>query len=575
MSDKKKRIVGEGGAHVHTLLDPTRTGNDGMHKHLFFINDRILMTELDGDHSHIVNIEKDLISLEMDHNHKVIIPTEDEAMVFKTSATEPHTHELQVDSTTLSGTHIHVLELGDSFYVSMLPKDLIEEVEEASKSYPAFKSINLKRSADCLEMDFLLIKKLNKKEFSEVLKESITKVLLKSLGQLSNGMHIQSLVLSRERFLDIGSARRFVMDNNIRVRASEERPEVFTFLVASTDKFQEATLQRVRITEGVEAIVGFLSDDVASLEDPMRNEVIDGVEEDTFVENAPIVERHSERVESTLDSMKDPNQSGGRGMKLSEMDDLLSNLESTYVTKKLKTPEEVLNKVSTTLQTLIFSKSKFSKSEAISWAKSHDMRHDKVDETKNSFRLRQRDPGDFIKGSFRTITITAGIKGVIGKLKTKKSRHDKKLKKKKSKKTEIMKMQIFKIDEDRRIVAGPLLVPEQVDLQNDIVSADEIEKASHDYMIKLTFSDDPDFLLSVGLSTRADRGFMHKDFSKKIAVVESYLAPVDFEVGEGRVIKKGTWMVVVKIFDDEIWGLIKAGKITGFSIGGRSKVIHE
>jgi len=70
------------------------------------------------------------------------------------------------------------------------------------------------------------------------------------------------------------------------------------------------------------------------------------------------------------------------------------------------------------VQTLIFSKDKFPTAEsAKAWAKAHDFKSDKVDETEESWRLRQRDPGDFQEGSFRTITLTEGVKAVIGRLK--------------------------------------------------------------------------------------------------------------------------------------------------------------
>ena len=67
---------------------------------------------------------------------------------------------------------------------------------------------------------------------------------------------------------------------------------------------------------------------------------------------------------------------------------------------------------------------------------------------------------------------------------------------------------------------------------------------------------------------------MHVDFSKKIAVVESYIAPINFELNKRQIIE-GTWMVTVKVFDDEVWNLIKAGKIRGFSIGGEARLIDE
>ena len=69
----------------------------------------------------------------------------------------------------------------------------------------------------------------------------------------------------------------------------------------------------------------------------------------------------------------------------------------------------------TKIQTLIFAKSVFTEAEAKAWAKKHDFKSGDVDETEDSFRLRQRDPGEFQKGSFRTITLTDGVKAVIGR----------------------------------------------------------------------------------------------------------------------------------------------------------------
>jgi len=72
----------------------------------------------------------------------------------------------------------------------------------------------------------------------------------------------------------------------------------------------------------------------------------------------------------------------------------------------------------TVVQTLIFSKEVFKTAEsAQTWAKEHDFQHDKVDETDDSWRLRQRDPGDFDPESFRTITLTTGVQAVVGHLK--------------------------------------------------------------------------------------------------------------------------------------------------------------
>jgi len=74
----------------------------------------------------------------------------------------------------------------------------------------------------------------------------------------------------------------------------------------------------------------------------------------------------------------------------------------------------------TKIQTLILSKEKFkTKQAAIKWIEEHDFHSTKVDETNSSYRFRQKDPSDFIEGSFRTIELTEGVKAVIGRPKKK------------------------------------------------------------------------------------------------------------------------------------------------------------
>jgi len=70
----------------------------------------------------------------------------------------------------------------------------------------------------------------------------------------------------------------------------------------------------------------------------------------------------------------------------------------------------------TTIQTLIFDKAKYPEAKAMAWAKEHGFASPKgVDETWASLRVRQRDPGQFEDGSFRTIELAPGIKAVIGR----------------------------------------------------------------------------------------------------------------------------------------------------------------
>ena len=88
----------------------------------------------------------------------------------------------------------------------------------------------------------------------------------------------------------------------------------------------------------------------------------------------------------------------------------IENEEAENELKKMEQDQD-----SFVIQTLIFSKEKFTKKEAINWAKDNNFKHGSIDETEESFRLRQRNPDDFIR--MRTIEIKKGIKAVGGPLK--------------------------------------------------------------------------------------------------------------------------------------------------------------
>lgn len=68
----------------------------------------------------------------------------------------------------------------------------------------------------------------------------------------------------------------------------------------------------------------------------------------------------------------------------------------------------------TEVQTVILSKKKFKTlADAKKWVKEHDFHISKVDETNDSWRFRQFNPDRCKEGSFRTITLTSGVKAVV------------------------------------------------------------------------------------------------------------------------------------------------------------------
>lgn len=106
-------------------------------------------------------------------------------------------------------------------------------------------------------------------------------------------------------------------------------------------------------------------------------------------------------------------------------------------------------------------------------------------------------------------------------------------------------------DGEEHYVLGIVLEPDVVDAQQDTYNAEEIRTAQHRFM-----------------SDFRNLGLMHKsNVNDKVQILESYIAPVDFDLGETHV-KKGTWMMAVRVADDGLWQAVKSGELTGFSIGG-------
>lgn len=103
----------------------------------------------------------------------------------------------------------------------------------------------------------------------------------------------------------------------------------------------------------------------------------------------------------------------------------------------------------------------------------------------------------------------------------------------------------------RRLITGIVLEPETVDSQGDVYSADEIENAAHIFM-----------------GEYQNVGHQHSTLvNDGVKIVESFVAPVDMEY-EGQPVRRGTWLMTVKVVSDELWEMVMSGALTGFSIGG-------
>lgn len=112
---------------------------------------------------------------------------------------------------------------------------------------------------------------------------------------------------------------------------------------------------------------------------------------------------------------------------------------------------------------------------------------------------------------------------------------------------------VKKGDTDERYVLGVVAEPEETDTQGDTQKAETIKKAAYSFL--------EDF---------RNIGLQHKAFiNGSVKIVESYIARADEgQPGDANYVKKGSWLMAVRVLDDALWKSIKTGDITGFSFGG-------
>lgn len=267
------------------------------------------------------------------------------------------------------------------------------------------------------------------------------------------------------------------------------------------------------------------------------------------------------------------------------------------------------------VQTLIFDKSKYEKpKDAKQWANDHGFSSSKVDETEESFRLRQEDPGAF--EHMRTIKLTEGVSAVVGfPSKTLKAVQDAFFTTTSGrlafKAAELIKAECEPVEETEhgtifRVACGgmefyyaakdgvavylptykalqktmyvPISKSEEqryslgvcypaskkgamkADFHGDIMSADELEKSAWGFIAK-----------------GADRiGLMHRPGTAGAGrVVESYIyrgpewKSKDVN-GNEQIVSPGDWMLGV-VWSPDAWNAIKSGQLTGYSLQGAAR----
>ena len=125
-------------------------------------------------------------------------------------------------------------------------------------------------------------------------------------------------------------------------------------------------------------------------------------------------------------------------------------------------------------------------------------------------------------------------------------------------------LELKEVDAEKKILMGAALVPNKQILRADkdgkgyyiYFSEDTIKKASELFLMR---------------SNQNNATYEHKEKLNGMSVVESWVIDnpeMDKSKEYGFNLPKGTWMIAMKVNNEDIWKDVKAGKVKGFSIEG-------
>lgn len=124
------------------------------------------------------------------------------------------------------------------------------------------------------------------------------------------------------------------------------------------------------------------------------------------------------------------------------------------------------------------------------------------------------------------------------------------------------KLMLSAIDDDKRLLLGPALIPNQEILRKDgtyIRFSEEVVRKSMEAFFQRDY--------------QKNSNYEHNDKEELsgMCVVESWIIEnpeMDKSAALGLNLPKGTWMVAMKCDNDEVYKMAKEGKVKGFSIEG-------
>ena len=99
---------------------------------------------------------------------------------------------------------------------------------------------------------------------------------------------------------------------------------------------------------------------------------------------------------------------------------------------------------------------------------------------------------------------------------------------------------ILKASAMHNTITYAILVPDEEDRNGDVISQDEIIKTAHEFVLNLQ---------SKSVNLNHEKG----TDTDEVVFVESFVAPAEIPLENGKTIKKGTWMVGFKFISDDLF----------------------
>ena len=125
-------------------------------------------------------------------------------------------------------------------------------------------------------------------------------------------------------------------------------------------------------------------------------------------------------------------------------------------------------------------------------------------------------------------------------------------------------IELKEVDVEKKILMGAALVPNK-----QILRADKDGKGYYIYFSEETIKKASELFLM--RSNQNNATLEHKEKLNGMSVVESWVIDnpeMDKSKEYGFSLPKGTWMIAMKVNNEDIWKDVKAGKVKGFSIEG-------